>query len=82
VSSYRRTHYATDNYLVVSKLKILPVSKRAAQKLDMEEFNLKKLSELKVREQYQVKISNRLVALENLNDDVDIISAWEVLYRM
>jgi len=48
----------------------------------MEEFNLKKLSELKVREQYQVKISNRLVALENLNDDVDIISAWEVLYRM
>jgi hypothetical protein len=44
----------------------------------MERFNLKKLNYVEVKEQYQVKISNRCVALEDLNyDDVDISRAWE-----
>ena len=37
----------------------------------MELFNLRKLNELEVRKQYQVKISKRFAALENLNDSED-----------
>jgi hypothetical protein len=53
----------------------LSVSKQAVQKFDVEIFNLKDLNE-RVREQHQVKISNRHAVLENL-DDVDISRAWE-----
>jgi hypothetical protein len=47
--------------------------------LDGERFNLGKLNELEVRKQYEmeISISNRLAALENLNDSDDIIRAWE-----
>jgi hypothetical protein len=38
---------------------------------------MKKLSELEVRKQYQLKISNMFVALENLNVSQDIYRAWE-----
>jgi hypothetical protein len=31
------------------------------------------------KEQYQVKISNKFAALENLDDDVDINRAWETI---
>jgi len=34
--------------------------------------------EPKVRKQYEIKISNRFAALENLNHSKDINSAWEV----
>jgi len=44
----------------------LVVSKQAAQNSDMERFNLKKLSELEVRKQYQIEILNRSAGLENL----------------
>jgi len=37
----------------------------------MERFNLKKLNDVEVKEQYQVKISNRFSALENVDDDDD-----------
>jgi hypothetical protein len=43
----------------------------------MERFNLKKLSELDVRKKYQIKIANRITALENLSDSEDINRAWE-----
>ena len=35
------------------------------------------LKELGVWKQYQIKISNRLAVLENLNDSEDINGAWE-----
>ena len=44
----------------------MAVSKEAAQTFDVERFNLRKLSELEVRRQYQFKISNRFAASENL----------------
>jgi hypothetical protein len=63
---------------VVAKVRErLAVSKQAAQKFDVERFNLKKLSELEVRKQYQLKISNRSAALENLNVSGDINTTWE-----
>jgi hypothetical protein len=49
----------------------LALSKQVAQKCDVERFNLRKLRELEVRRQYQIKISNRFAALENLNDSED-----------
>jgi hypothetical protein len=55
----------------------LTVSKKAAQKFDVERFNLRKLSELEVRKQYQMKISNRNAALQNFSDTKDINRAWE-----
>jgi hypothetical protein len=47
--------------------------------LDVERFYLKKLGELEVRREYQIKISNRFAALENLNDSKDINWAWEII---
>ena len=46
----------------------LAVSKQAAQKFDVERFNLRKLSESEVRKEYQVKVSNKSAALENFLD--------------
>jgi len=47
----------------------------------MKRVNLKKLNDVEVKEQYQVKISNRFAALENLDDDVDINRAWESIRK-
>jgi hypothetical protein len=54
----------------------LLVGKRAAITFDVERFNLKKLSDVEDKEEYNVKISNRFVALENL-DDMDMNRFWE-----
>jgi hypothetical protein len=35
------------------------------------------LNELKVKKQYQIKISNRFTAFKKLNDREDINRAWE-----
>jgi hypothetical protein len=40
------------------------------QKFILKRFNLKKLSDVEVKEWYQVKISNRFAASENLDDNV------------
>jgi len=50
----------------------LAVGKQAAQRFDRQRFNLRRLSEPEVREQYQTEITNRFAALENLSDDDDV----------
>jgi flagellar biosynthesis/type III secretory pathway chaperone len=45
----------------------------------MEKFNLKKLNKLEGKEQYHAKISNRFASLENLDDEADIIRAWQTI---
>jgi len=55
----------------------LAVSKQAAQKYDVERFNLTNLNELEVRKQYQIKISNRFASLKNISYRKDINRAWE-----
>ena len=44
----------------------------------MEIYNLRKLSELEFRKEYQIKISNRFEVLESLNDSEDINKSWEI----
>jgi predicted lipase len=55
----------------------MAVSEQAAQKFDVERFNLRKLNELEFRKQYQIKILNKFAALENLHGGKDINRAWE-----
>jgi hypothetical protein len=55
VRSFRGADYDPDHYLVVAEVRErLAVSKRAVQKIDR--FNVKKLNEGDVKEQYQVTI--------------------------
>ena len=53
------------------------MGKQAAQRFDRQRFNLRKLNEPEVREQYQIEITNRFAALENLSDDEDVDRTWE-----
>jgi len=55
----------------------VPVTKQTIQKFDIKRFNLRKLSELEVKKEYQITKSNRFAALENLNDRKDINRFWE-----
>jgi hypothetical protein len=75
---FRGAEYDTDHYLVVAKVwERLAVNKEAIQKFEVERFNLRKLNELEVRKQCQIKISNRFAALENLSDSENINRACE-----
>ena len=70
--------FFTDHYLEVEKARErFVVSKQAARKPDVERFNIRKLNELEVSRQYQIKISNRFLALENLSDGKNINRTWE-----
>ena len=50
----------------------LAVGKQASHRFDRQRLNLRNLNEPDVREQYQIEITNRFPALENLNDDEDV----------
>jgi hypothetical protein len=45
----------------------------------MERFNLKKLNEVEGKDQYCVEVSNRFAALEHLDTEVEINSAWKTI---
>ena len=59
--------------LVIAKVRErLAVGKQATQRFERRKFKLRKLNEPEVREQYQIEITNRFAALENLSDDEDV----------
>jgi len=63
---------------VIAKLRErLAVGKQTAQRFDRQRFNLRKLNEPEVREQYQIEITNRFAALVNLNDGEDVYRTRE-----
>jgi lipoate-protein ligase A len=47
--------------------------------LILEMFNLKKLNEVEGKEKYCVENSNRFAALEDLDTEVEINNAWEMI---
>jgi len=78
VRPFREAGCGTVYCLVVAKVRErLAVSEEAAQKFDVDRFHLRKLNELEVREQCQIKISKCLAALKNLSDSEDINRPWE-----
>jgi len=54
----------------------IAVGKQAAQMFDRQRFNLRKLNEPEIREHYQIKITNRFAALENVNDEENVNRTW------
>jgi len=78
VRSFRGADCDTDHYLVIAKVRErLAVGKQAAQRFARQRFNLRKLNEPEVMQQYQTEITNRFAALENLNNDEDVNRTWE-----
>jgi len=71
---FRGADCDTDHYLVIAKVR---ERLAMAQRFDRQRFNLRNLNEPEVREQYQIEITNRFSALENLNDDEDVNRTWE-----
>ena len=68
----------SDHYLVFIKVtESLAVNKETAKKFDGERFHLRKLRVVEVGKQYQIEITNRFAASENLNDEEDKSRAWE-----
>jgi hypothetical protein len=45
----------------------------------MDVFNLKKLNEVEGKEQFCVEVSNEFAALEDLDTEVEINTAWETI---
>jgi len=65
VRSLRGADIDTDRCLMVAVLRDrFLVSKKAAQKLDVERYSLNKLREMEFTEQYRIQISNRFTALD------------------
>ena len=78
VQSFRVADCDTDHYLVVAIVRErLAVSNQATQKFDGERLNLRKLNELEVRKEYQIKITNRFATLENLCVGEVIDRVWK-----
>jgi hypothetical protein len=57
----------------------LAVNKQRLHRFRKERFNLKKLNDVEGKEQFRVEVSNRFAALEDLNSEVEVNSAWETI---
>jgi hypothetical protein len=57
----------------------LAVNKQRLQRLHMERFNFKTLYDVVCKKQFCVEVSKRVAALEDLDAEVEINSAWEMI---
>ena len=77
-SCFKGADCDADHNQVVTKVREkVAESKQAAQKFDVERFNLEKLNELEVKKRYQSEISNRFAALGCLSESKDINRALD-----
>jgi hypothetical protein len=77
VRLFRAADCDSDHYLVVANVRErLAVDKQKSQRFDMKRFNLKKLNDVEDKEQFRVVVSNRIAALEYLDTEVEMNSAW------
>jgi hypothetical protein len=65
--------------MVVKFRERLEVNKLKSQIFNIEGLNLYKLNDAEGKEQFCVEVSNRFVALEDLDTGVEINSAWETV---
>jgi hypothetical protein len=76
VRSFKAGDCDTDHYLVVAKARErLAVNKQKSHRFRMKRFILKKLNEVRGKENYRIEASYRFAALEDLNTEVEINSA-------
>jgi hypothetical protein len=57
----------------------LAMNIQKSHRFHMERFNLKKISKAEGKEEYHIEVSNRFAALEYLDAEVEINSAWEMI---
>jgi hypothetical protein len=55
----------------------LAVSKQNSHRIHTDIFSLQKLKEVNVTEKYHIEVLNRFAALEDLDAEVEVNSAWE-----
>jgi hypothetical protein len=80
VRSFTAVDCDSDHYLVVAKVRErLAVNKQRSYRCHMERFFLKKLNEVEGKEQFLVQVPNRFAALEDLDAEVEISTAWETI---
>jgi hypothetical protein len=76
----READYGTDHYMVVAKVRErLAVNKQRSHRFHMERFSLKNLNGVEGREKCCSGVSNSFAALEDLDTEVKINSAWETI---
>ena len=76
--SFRGADCDADHQLVIAKVRErLSVGKQTAQRFDRQRFNLMKLNDSEVREEYQIDVTNKFAALKNSDDDEDVNRTWE-----
>jgi hypothetical protein len=80
VRSYRAADCDTYHYLGVAEVReLLAVNKQRSHSFHMERFNLGKLNEIEGKGQFHVEVLNRFAAVKDLDAEVEINSAWEMI---
>jgi hypothetical protein len=70
----------TGHNLVVAEFRErLAVNEQRSHSFHMVRFNVKKLNKAEGKEKYRIEVPNRFAALEDLDTEVEISSAWETI---